>query len=117
MQTPTQASGSANTLSITLAAYGASGNRAMLACGKGNREAFSEEAAWTQMHEVSHAVPDSMLATSANPTTQDTTATGSWTTAALRVGFAIEVKASVAAGEPVKRHIVKGQAVHRASRW
>ena len=93
VQTPTQASGSSTSAAVTFAAFGAADNLAAWALGKGNTEAVTSD--WTALHAPTHTVPNSMLA-SFYKTVQDTTATGSWTTAVLRVAFGVEVKAAAA---------------------
>ena len=85
--------GSATSLTVTLSAFGSSGNRPVAFFNHRVTEATTEEPGYTELDDASHSAPSAGAECEWHASTADTTPSASWPTAASVGGFAIEVKA------------------------
>jgi len=86
-------------LTVTLAAAGASGNRAVAGFGTNSSTANSliEGAGWTEISDDAHASPSQTLQTQWNPDTFDTSVTATQNSGTLTTGgIALEIVAATA---------------------
>ena len=88
-------SGTATSLTVTLAAFGSTDNGATSGFEHRANEATTPETNWTEIHDVTEINPNSNLETQWRAD-NDTTASASWTTLANCGGIAIEIKAAAA---------------------
>jgi hypothetical protein len=112
-------SGTGTTAQTDFAAAASSNNRPIAGYFHWTPEATAPRANWTELDDLSGTATDRGVQTQYRSDAFETTGTATWATSAtvwLAVGAEIKESVSAAARE-LRRHVVKSQARHRASRW